>query len=180
VKYFIYIVTLVSFFIIGSCNQDRTKAYVAERGSDLKEKQKKEALEKANKYLLIQENEEIERFIKRHHWDMRSTGSGLRYQIYDQGKGKKVEKGDYVTLNYRVFLLNGDLIYSSETEGPKTFKVGKGGVESGLEELVLLLHKGDKVRAIFPAHLAYGLKGDMKKIPPKTTIIYDLQLTEIK
>jgi len=58
--------------------------------------------------------------------------------------------------------------------------VGHGGVESGLEEAVLLLHAGDKARIIIPSHLAYGLVGDDDKIPARATLIYEIELIELK
>ena len=139
-----------------------------------------ESLIKTNRYLVKSEIEDIENYIRRHQWEMKETGSGLRYMIAEQGNGPKVKDGDIITIRYNLWLINGNLVYNSIDDGPKTFFVGKGGVESGLEEGVLLLHDGDKARFILPAHLAYGLLGDEKKIPPRTAIVYELELIKIK
>ena len=77
-------------------------------------------------------------------------------------------------------LLNGETIYRSENKGIKEFLIGKGGVESGLEEGILLLHQGDKARFIIPSHLAFGLLGDSDKIPEKASLVYDVELIKIK
>ena len=176
-KYAVFILFLILF----SCKEQDRGGYVVNNEKGVSEKEVKEKiLEKANRYLLIRENEDIDNYVKRHNWNVTKTGTGLRYEIYEKGNGKKVKKGDIVTLEYKMFLITGDMIYSSDSLGPKTFKVGYGGVETGLEELVLYLHEGDKVHAILPSHLAYGLKGDLKKIPKKATIIYDLQLVNVK
>ncbi|MEJ2595571.1 MAG: FKBP-type peptidyl-prolyl cis-trans isomerase [bacterium] len=138
------------------------------------------SLEKVNRYLVKSEREDIENYIRRHGWEMQETGSGLRYMIYEKGRGSAAKRGRIAILDYKLWLINGDLVYSSDTEGQKVFEIGKGGVESGLEEGILLMHAGDRARFILPAHLAYGLLGDDRKIPPRTAIVYDITLTELK
>ena len=129
-----------------------------------------------NKKLLRQEKKEIDAFIKAHRWNMRASGTGLRYQILAEGKGPKAHTGQMVKIRYSVELIDGQKIYSGE----KSFKIGFGGVESGLEEGILLLKKGDEARFILPSHLAYGLSGDGDKIPPHSPIIYHVELLELK
>ena len=138
-----------------------------------------ESLEKVNRYLVKTEKENIANYIRRHGWEMQETGSGLSYMIYEDGTGLMAEKGKVAVLKYKLWLITGDLVYSSDDRGLKTFLVGKGGVESGLEEAILLMKKGDKVRLVLPSHLAYGLLGDEDKIPPRTAIIYDIELVEL-
>lgn len=139
-----------------------------------------QALEKANKYLIRAENEDIENYIRRHQLEMKETGTGLRYKMIKKGNGPKAETGKIATLEYQLRLLTGDLIYSSDKDGRKIFKIGKGNVESGLEEAMQFMREGDKVKLIIPAHLAYGLLGDNNKIPPRSTLIYDLEVVDIK
>jgi FKBP-type peptidyl-prolyl cis-trans isomerase len=83
-------------------------------------------------------------------------------------------------LLYKTWLIDGNLVYSSDTDGVKEFLIGKGGVESGLEEGILKMRVGEKARFILPAHLAFGLMGDENKIPPRTAIIYELELINLK
>jgi FKBP-type peptidyl-prolyl cis-trans isomerase FkpA len=53
-------------------------------------------------------------------------------------------------------------------------------VESGLHEGILYMNEGSKALLVIPSHLAHGLVGDMNKIPPKSTIVYDIELLELK
>ena len=129
---------------------------------------------------MLTEDREIEDFIFRYHWKMTKSPTGLRYFIYTRGSGKKAEKGERATLQFTVRLLNGNLCYSSVVDGKKTFKIGYGGVESGLEEGILLLKVGDKAKFILPSHLAFGLLGDQNKIPQNASLVYDVELVEIK
>lgn len=139
-----------------------------------------ETLIKANRYLVKSENEEIDNYIARHGWDMKKTGSGLRYMIYQHGSGPLAKKGQVAVLNYKLMLITGDVVYSSDSTGPLVFEIGHGGVESGLEEALPILRKGDKARLVIPSFLAHGLLGDQKKIPPRSTVIYDIEVVNLK
>jgi FKBP-type peptidyl-prolyl cis-trans isomerase FkpA len=139
----------------------------------------KETLIKANQKILLTEDEQINNLIDRYGWKMEETGTGLRYFIYKKGDGAAARKGQKVKINYSVRLISGDLIYTSDKTGPKIFTIGSGGVESGLEEAILLMHKGDKAKLIIPSHLAFGLVGDEDKIPPKASLIYDVEILEL-
>ena len=156
--------------LLASCNSDAARTT----------KPTKEDMFKANRNLVKQEKEEIESYIDRHGWEMNETGSGLRYSILEKGNGEQAEAGKIAVLEYTCRLISGDLLYSSTESGLKEFVIGHGGVESGLEEAVLLLHQGDKARLIVPAHLAYGLVGDDNKISGHATLIYEIKLIELK
>lgn len=162
-------------FTFQNCSNDAKKG---KNSAVLDNKQKKECLERANKYLVLQEKEAIDKYIENHMIDMVETGTGLRYRVVNQGDGEKIKTGDIVSLDYEVRLLNDDLLYSSEETGRKIFVSGRGGVESGLEEAVLNLHKGDEAEIIIPSHLAHGLLGDGDKIPPRTPIFYKVKIID--
>ncbi|NVO18272.1 MAG: FKBP-type peptidyl-prolyl cis-trans isomerase [Bacteroidetes bacterium] len=140
----------------------------------------REPLLKANQATIVTEDQQINDFISRYGWKMKETGTGLRYLIYKHGEGTFARKDKIVTLNYEIRLISGDLVYSSKETGPKVFKIGSGGVESGLEEGILFFRVGDKVKMILPSHLAWGLIGDQDRIPPKSTEIYDIEVLSIK
>ena len=135
-------------------------------------------MEKANRYLLSEEQEDIANYIQRHGLEMTTTGTGLRYQILKQGSEQKIEKGDKVTLEYELHSIAGDLIYSSENDGVKSFVVGNGSVESGLDEAMTYLHRGDVAKLIIPFHLAYGLHGDDDRIPEYATLVYTIKIID--
>lgn len=138
----------------------------------------KSSMEKANRYLLNEEAEDIENYMKRHGLNMTTTGTGLRYQILKQGSEQKIEKGEVVTLEYELHSIAGDLIYSSENDGVKSFIVGEGTVESGLDEAMTYLHRGDVAKLIIPFHLGYGLHGDDNRIPEYATLVYTIKILD--
>lgn len=138
----------------------------------------KSSMEKANRYLLNEEETDIRNYMNRHHLDMVSTGTGLRYQILKRGTGNQIENGQMVAIEYELHSLKGDLIYSSDKDGVKSFVVGDGTVESGLDEAVSHLHYGDVAKVIIPFHLAYGMHGDGNRIPEYATLVYLMKIIE--
>ncbi|MCF8460404.1 MAG: FKBP-type peptidyl-prolyl cis-trans isomerase [Flavobacteriales bacterium] len=139
----------------------------------------KQPLMDANKTLVEIEQQDIDNYVARQGWLMVETGSGLRYLIYENGNGRKVEEGLVVQCAYESGLLTGKKCYNSDNLGPKEFLVGRGGVESGLEEVILLLREGDRVKIILPSHLAFGLVGDDDCIPKKAVVVYDLEVRNV-
>jgi FKBP-type peptidyl-prolyl cis-trans isomerase FkpA len=118
-----------------------------------------------NKGVIRTEDQQIDDYIARYGWPVSKSSTGLRYLIYKKGTGPKAVKGKTAVIGYTVKLLTGALCYSSDKEGPKEFRIGYGGIESGIEEGILLMRVGDRAKFIVPSHLAYGLLGDQKKIP---------------
>jgi len=169
----ILIILFLSFSIFLSCKNEKPPE------KQINPAEYKEPLMKVNKKLVKSEDEQIEDYIKRYGWNMKKTGTGLRYMIYKHGSGRRAEAGKVVKINFTVSLLNGDTCYTSESDGYKEFLIGRGGVESGIEEGILLLKKGDRAKFIIPSHLAFGLTGDMDKIPAKATLVYDIELLKL-
>jgi len=133
-----------------------------------------------NRGIILTEDQQIEDFVARYSWKMSKTGTGLRYFIIKKGQGVKTVKGKVAVIRYTLRLLNGNLCYSSDKNGLKEFKIGYGGVESGVEEGILLMHVGDRAKFIVPSHLAFGLLGDQNKIPQHAALVYDIELVQIK
>ena len=135
----------------------------------------KEPLIKANKEAMMEENDQIDDFVRRHQWKMETTSTGLRIMNIKTGIGPVAQTGMTVKLSYSLTLLTGDTVYTASKDGPLVFEVGKGQVISGLEEAILLLRVGDRVKIIIPSHLAFGLIGDQKKILHKASLVYDIE-----
>lgn len=171
-----HIVSVIFLLVIVSCSNEREKNNVKVIDVD----SLKTPLTNVNKQLVKNEDEQIRNLIQRYGWKMSETGTGLRYLIYKNGNGEKAAAGKIAKINFEVRLITGDLCYSSKTDGSKEFLIGKSNEISGLEEGILLMKVGDKAKFIIPSHLAFGLLGDEDKIPKRATLIYDVELLEIK
>ena len=142
-------------------------------------KQMQEDLIAANKKALKQESEQIDAYVKRKGLDVVRTKTGLRFAIYKNVEGENVKEHQEALVHYKVSLLDGTECYTTE-EKPEFFMVGKDYVESGLHEGIQFMSVGDKALIIIPSHLGHGLAGDLKKIPIKSTIVYDIELLDVK
>ena len=173
----ILIVILLTLQTIVSCdNNDKTQKSV----QIVDKKELEELLIEANINMLSQESAIIDSFVNNKNLNVIKTGTGLRYYIEEAGEGDLIVNGNRVSLEYEVRFLNGKLVYSSDKDGIKTFVVGRGGVESGLEEAILFLRKNSVATIIIPSYLAHGLVGDGNRITQRATLVYKLKVIDIK
>ncbi|MCX6311484.1 MAG: FKBP-type peptidyl-prolyl cis-trans isomerase [Bacteroidetes bacterium] len=122
------------------------------------------------------QNDEINQYLKQHNWEMETTTSGLRYMLIKPGKGPLAQTRQIAKVAYKIFLLDGSLCYSAPRDSAKEFLIGKDYIESGIHEGIQLMHVGDQMRFVLPSHLAHGLTGDQTKIPPLSSVVYEIEL----
>ena len=109
------------------------------------------------------------------------TESGLRYQIIQKGNGTQAEKGKKVSVHYQGALENGQVFDSSyKRKQPIEFQLGVGQVIEGWDEGIALLQVGDKARFVIPSYLGYGSSGAGGVIPPDATLVFDVELMDVK
>jgi FKBP-type peptidyl-prolyl cis-trans isomerase FkpA len=172
-----FIFCLVGIVLFSSCSSHKGKK---ERSAEADPVAMKQQLVNANVSVIHHESEQIQFYIKKHKWQMQETGTGLRYMIYKNGLGTMAKPGNLIKLKYGVSLLDSTICYPFETTEPIEFSVNQSDQIRGLHELALHLKKGDKVKAILPPHLAYGLSGDGNKIPSREVLVYDIEVLNIK
>jgi FKBP-type peptidyl-prolyl cis-trans isomerase FkpA len=166
---------LISMMSISSCSGSQNRDNSNERNEI-----PLETYIKVNRTLVAKEQAKIKAYLDSQNIDMSTTGTGLWYVIDAPGAGEDIKKGQIVVVDYQVRLLDGTVCYDSEESGPREFEVGRGGVESGLEEGILLLKEGSRARFIMPPHLAHGLIGDDDEIPARAIIFYDIEVVKVK
>ncbi|WP_299454416.1 FKBP-type peptidyl-prolyl cis-trans isomerase [uncultured Microscilla sp.] len=143
----------------------------------------KKNLEKNKQAQLEIEDKLIANFLeKKKTFTPKKTPSGLYYFIEKEGKGKKPNTGDTVSVHYVGKLLDGT-VFSSIQEG-ETFEFPLGqdppAVIPGWEEAITLMHKGSRGTFIFPSHLAYGTKGSRDGVPPNAIVVFNVELVDVK
>jgi len=139
-----------------------------------KAEMKKTAAKNAEKGLL-------QKYLKDNKISAKPTTSGLYFIEKVKGTGPQVQKGSKIQVQYTGTLLNGKKFDSSRDHGGKALdvEVGKGNVIKGWEEGLLHMSKGGKAILICPSTIAYG-EQEMGGIPPYSTLVFDIEVVEVK
>jgi FKBP-type peptidyl-prolyl cis-trans isomerase FklB len=107
------------------------------------------------------------------------TASGLQYKVVKPGSGDKAKATDTVVVHYKGTLINGTEFDSSyKRNEPATFPVNR--VIPGWTEALQLMNVGSKYQLAIPSKLAYGQRGAGGAIGPNETLLFDVELIEIK
>jgi len=107
------------------------------------------------------------------------TDSGMLYRILDEGSGEKPAASDTVVVHYRGTLINGAEFDSSiKRNQPATF--GLNSIIPGWQEILQLMPEGSRWEVVIPPALAYGSTGAGGMIGPEETLIFEIELIEIK
>jgi len=110
-----------------------------------------------------------------------TTPSGLTYLITKKGTGRPLKAGDTVVMNYTGTLTNGVKFDSShDRQEPFAFRLGAGQVIKGWDEGVAKLRVGDHAILVIPGKLAYGPRGVPNVIPPDSTLIFIVEVIDVK
>lgn len=105
--------------------------------------------------------------------------SGVQYKVMTKGNGKKPTSSNSVVAHYRGTLIDGKEFDSSYKRGqPATFPVS--GVIQGWQEILQLMPAGSKWEVYIPSSLAYGERGAGGDIGPNETLIFEIELIDVK
>ena len=137
-------------------------------------------IEERKKDAILKAQEETLKKIHKQWPNAITTPSGLKYVVLKEGAGNVPKIGNTITVHYAGKLLSGKKFDSSRDRGqPITFRLGKNRVIKGWKEAFLSMRKGEKRILIVPAKLGYGKRGK-GPIPPNATMIFDVELLDIK
>ena len=153
----------------------------------------KEAYEKKQAELKAQQEAEKERrlklqsqliedYVKSRNVTISPTESGLYIIPESEGTGELAKWGDVVSVQYVLCNLKEDILESSyDYDTPITFKIGNGEMIPGIEEALMTMAPGAKVRLIVPSELGFGeVTIDETYLPAYTPLLIDLELVSIK
>lgn len=105
------------------------------------------------------------------------TATGLRTVVLQEGKGELAKPGDMVSVLYIGQLLDGTTFdQAMNPEKPLRFRLGRGNVILGWDQGLQLMRPGEKRILIIPFELAYGTRGHPPAIPPKSTLVFQVEL----
>ena len=154
---------------------DEAKAKIQKFFTELEAKQREEAAKmgeinaKAGEEFLTENGKRAE---------VKTTASGLQYEVIKEGDGPQPNADDQVVVHYTGKLIDGTVFDSSEDRGvPATFGVTQ--VIPGWVEALQLMKAGSTWRLFIPSALAYGPQGAGNIIGPNATLIFDVSLIEV-
>jgi FKBP-type peptidyl-prolyl cis-trans isomerase FkpA len=112
---------------------------------------------------------------------MTRTPSGLRFQDVAAGEGKEAAAGRTVSVHYTGWLPNGEKFDSSRDRNqPFEFALGAGQVIAGWDEGVAGMKVGGRRKLVIPPELAYGTAGAPPDIPPGATLVFEVELLDVR
>jgi len=110
-----------------------------------------------------------------------TTASGLKYTDIVEGTGPTPQSGQTVTVHYKGALENGKQFDSSYDRGtPSDFRIGVGAVIKGWDEGLMSMRVGGKRKLVIPASLGYGPRGRPPDIPGNSTLVFEVELLNVK
>ncbi|MFN7455391.1 MAG: FKBP-type peptidyl-prolyl cis-trans isomerase [Pseudobdellovibrionaceae bacterium] len=162
------------------------KDVAAGKPSKMTPEEQQQAMMKLQENLVKKQQEEAEKsksegsaFLEKNkaNADVKTTASGLQYQVVSEGKGKSPTVEDTVKAHYTGTLINGEKFDSSYDRGqPAEFPVG--GVIKGWTEALQMMKPGGKMKLWIPADLAYGPSA-RPGIPANSVLLFDVELVEV-
>ncbi|MDE6326585.1 MAG: FKBP-type peptidyl-prolyl cis-trans isomerase [Duncaniella sp.] len=154
---------------------DEAKEEIRKYFTAMEERQKAEAEKigqvnaEAGKAFLAENGKRVE---------VKTTPSGLQYEVITEGNGQQPTADDRVEVHYTGTLIDGTVFDSSVERGvPATFGVTQ--VIPGWVEALQLMKEGSKWRLFIPSELAYGPQGAGGLIGPNSTLIFDVELLKV-
>ncbi|MBN8569889.1 MAG: FKBP-type peptidyl-prolyl cis-trans isomerase [Ignavibacteria bacterium] len=110
-----------------------------------------------------------------------TTASGLKYTEIKEGSGTTATHGKKVMVHYVGTLENGKVFDSSTDKNqPLSFTLGSGEMIQGFDEGILNMKVGGRRKLVIPPNLAWGSDGAQGVIPPNATVIFDIELLDVK
>ncbi len=111
-----------------------------------------------------------------------TTASGLQYSDLAVGTGDAPQQGSVVVVEYTGWLQSNSRMFDSSFNGhkPFSFVIGTGNVIPGWDEGVMSMREGGKRQLVIPADLGYGQRGAPPEIPGGSTLVFDVELLDVK
>lgn len=169
------VICLVLFVLVSGCknHQEARRPISQTSGSFMKKSVER------NKKLISGEEKQIDSIIKSNpkvKYIASKKGYWYSYEVQNLQDTISPKKGDVAFFEYEVRDLKGNIIYSQSELRPQTYLVDKQNIMTGLREGIKLMHKNEKVKFLFPSHIAYGYHGDTKKIGPNQPLLVTVNL----
>lgn len=166
------------FITVLSCKQQQARMPISRSsGTFLKESAER------NKKLIAGEEGKIDSIIKSNpkiKYFASKKGYWYHYITKNEQDTLRPKKGDIAQFDYEIMDMKGNVVYSEVELRPQTYLVDKQNILMGLRDGIKLMRKNEKVSFLFPSHMAYGYRGDTKRIKSNEPIICNVTLNDFK
>jgi FKBP-type peptidyl-prolyl cis-trans isomerase len=116
-------------------------------------------------------------FVERKWPNAQKSNTGIRYVIEEPGKGPMLVPGDMIMVNYTASLLSGQVFDRAKDKlHPLTFRVNRGEVIEGWDQILQLMRPGAKWIVIIPPELGYGRRGNPPRVPGDSTLVFEIEI----
>ncbi|MBP8066503.1 MAG: gliding motility-associated peptidyl-prolyl isomerase GldI [Flavobacterium sp.] len=169
---------MLSGLLLACCTQQEARKPISHSSGTFI----KESIER-NKKLITNEETLIDNIIKKDtakSYIASPKGYWYHYETKSTTETYTPVKGDIALFDYSVTDLNGTVIYTTDELQTQTYAVDKQNIMMGLRDGIKLMKKGEKIKFLFPSHMAYGYHGDDEKIGTNQPIICTVTLTDIR
>lgn len=113
--------------------------------------------------------------------DAKKSNTGIRYVVEMPGSGPLLAPGDKIMVVYTASLLNGKVFDRVlDRVHPLTFRVDRGEVIEGWDQILQMMRPGAKWIVIVPPELGYGRRGNPPRVPGYATLVFDVEIVGIK
>ncbi len=147
------------------------------------EEKERERYHQKIKEQFLQDKKDIHEYCMKNKIKSKRTRSGVSYEVKKKGTGAYPKIGDEVSVQYKGFLVNGDLFEENSEKEPFLFIVGQRRVIEGLDEAIVYFNKGAEGTIIIPSKLAYGpmaIEEEGVNIPAHSILIFEIKMLDIK
>jgi gliding motility-associated peptidyl-prolyl isomerase len=172
------VLLFVVFITFLSCKQQQARMPVSRSSGTFM----KESAER-NKKLIAGEEGKIDSIIKSNpkiQYTASKKGYWYHYVVKNENDTLRPRKGDVAEFDYEIMDLKGNVLYSEVELRPQTYVVDKQNIMMGLRDGIKLMHKNEKVTFLFPSHMAFGYRGDTKRIKTNQPIIVTVTMHDFK
>jgi len=134
------------------------------------------------KNIISEQNQKIDKYLSKNpdkNYINSKRGFWYFYNEKNNSNDKSAEFGDSIIFDYSIADLNNNIIYDYEAIGEQNYIMEKQQIITGIREALKILKKGEIATFILPSYIAYGMYGDLNKIPPNTAIICTIKVKSI-
>jgi FKBP-type peptidyl-prolyl cis-trans isomerase len=120
-------------------------------------------------------------FVQKNWPEAKKTTTGLRYIVLREGQGEKPVAGSKCAVVYVGRLLDGKVFNQlDDRANPFVFRIRRGEVIEGWDQILQMMRVGEKRLVVIPGELAYGTRGRPPDIPRNATLVFEIELLEIR